>query len=147
MSISVKAVWSGGSRVLRGPIDTRSATQLVVREGAIPITDLSKYVWQVTFLTASGQVLPGGSQGLKLQLNLSVQDDLRVSDDHELNHGTGYTTVACVPIWAYSAKLHQTDLIIGYPFLDGFGLAVDPTAGCRRFTSDSEVLRRLEAGS
>ena len=39
-------------------------------------------------------------------------------------------SVTCEPVWAYEAELHASDLILGYPFLQGFGMLVDPVDNC-----------------
>ena len=39
--------------------------------------------------------------------------------------GTESFTVRTLPLFAYEADLHGTDIIIGYPFLKAFGLQVD----------------------
>ena len=70
-------------------------------------------------MTASGAVMSGGTTGCKLELNFSVA----VLDTEVHNR------VVCESVWAYEADLHSCDLIIGYPYLSGFGLAVDPGAG------------------
>ena len=77
MVMTVQATWPGGERRLRALVDTGSATPLVVRRDVFSETELSKATWPVTFLTASGQVLPGGSSGIKLQLSLVVIVDGR----------------------------------------------------------------------
>ena len=97
-------------------MDTGAAISLVLRHGTFLESDLKKSSWPVKFVTASGAVMPGGTTGLKLELTLPISGFPE----------QGIGRIGCEPVWAYEADLHSTDLIIGYPFLAGFGLAVDP---------------------
>ena len=67
--------------------------------------------------------MTGGSAGMKLQLTFPI----RVQESIEL--------VKCDELWAYEAELHSTDLILGYPFLTGFGLLVDSVNCCLSLSS------------
>ena len=101
-------------------IDTGAAIPLVFRKGLFPESDLSKSTWPVKFVTASGAVMPGGTTGLSVEIVLPVLNSEIVPPRFE--------GVSCAPVWAYEAELHNTDVIIGYPYLAGFGLGVDPGA-------------------
>lgn len=69
--------------------------------------------------------MSGGTTGMRLELSFSVAV-----------HGADTVSrVVCEPIWAYEADLFSTDLIIGYPYLSGFGLAVDPRAATLVFST------------
>jgi predicted aspartyl protease len=111
---------SGDKRQLSALIDTGAAVPVVVKKGLFDSKLLQGSICPVKFVTASGQELTGGTTGLKLQLKFSVRDT-----------ETGMAkNVSCEPIWAYEADLHATDLILGYPFLQGFGLIVDTVENC-----------------
>ena len=122
-----------GVRTVKALVDTGAAIPLVVRTGLFPQHSLRKSVWPVKFVTASGQVMLGGDTGLRMQLGFSIHDS-----------ATGAVSrVLCDPLWCYVAQLHSTDLIVGYPFLDGFGLTVDAAAGCLSITSDVRIRQQV----
>ena len=117
---------SGTTKQLQALVDTGAAIPLVVRSGLFPLTEIQKSVWPVKFVTAAGAVMTGGTTGVKLELSFSVS----APSGHVIPGGDlNSRIVVCEPVWAYEAELHKTDLILGYPFLQGFGLAVDPVAG------------------
>jgi len=108
-----------GMRTVKALVDTGATIPLVVRPGLFPQHKLRKSVWPVKLVTASGQVMPGGDTGLRMQLGFAVHN----GDPDTVSR------VLCDPLWCYVAEIHNNDLLIGYPFLDGFGLTVDPAAG------------------
>ena len=106
-------------------MDTGSATPLVVKKGIVPKDMLMQSAWPVTFVTVDGTVMKGGSAGLRLSLSMVVEQ----SHDHARSEEVSTHVLAvCDPLWAYEAEIHSMDLIIGYPFLQGYGLAVDAAA-------------------
>ena len=126
--ISVLAVCQSGQRELKALIDTGAAVPLVFKTGLFAEDCLKKSVWPVKFVTASGTVMTGGTSGCKLEIWMTVSGS------------EGPEVVACNPLWAYEADLKSCDLIIGYPFLSGFGLGVDPcTNSVFRRTSEKKV--------
>jgi len=52
-----------------------------------------------------------------------------------IKQGSESLTVRTVPLYAYEADLHGTDVIIGYPFLKGFGLQVDVAHDCLKMSA------------
>ena len=111
------------TRNSRALVDTGPAVPIVFRTGLFAASLLQEALWPVKFMTANGQHLQGGKQGLKLQVCLPVRD----SSDYQ-QWGSRSS------LWGYQADLHSTDVILGYPFLRGFGLLVDPVTGCLRCT-------------
>ena len=110
--------------MLRALVDTGAAIPLVFKSGVLPSEKLMKSTYPVKFLTASGAVMSGGTSGCKLELSFAVA--IPGTEDCERVH--------CESVWAYEAELHSCDLIIGYPFLSGFGLGVDARANTLIFT-------------
>ena len=133
--LDVQVTWNGNVRNFKALIDTGAATPLVCRRELFPTTDSQPSVWPVTFITASGGVMNGGSEGLKLQVNLPVYDYTATE--------TRSYTASCEPLWAYVAELGYTYLIIGHPFLEGFGLSVDPASGSLCLTNDQKIRRKV----
>ena len=126
--VSVQVVSGSMTKTLRALIDTGAAMPMVIRSGIFPTSMMQRSVWPVKFVTASGSVMAGGTYGLKLEVSLSVM----IPDES----GTDLVDrVQCQPLWAYEAELHSCDLIIGYPFLKGFGLAIDPGANSLIYSS------------
>ena len=95
-------------------IDTGAAIPLVFRKGLFSESDLSRSTWPVKFVTASGAVMAGGTTGVSMEIVLPVLNSDTQSSRME--------NVTCASVWAYEAELHNTDVIIGYPYLAGFGL-------------------------
>jgi len=118
--IPVEVPGPEGPRKLRALVDTGAAVPLVVKQGLFSQDQLLKSMWPVQFRTASGAKLPGGEFGLYLELSFLVTIPGPNGQDLEMVH--------CEPMWTYEAELHETEMIIGYPFLAGFGLTVDPVA-------------------
>ena len=52
-----------------------------------------------------------------------------------VKNGTESFPVRTVPLFAYEADLHGTDIIIGYPFLKAFGLQVDTACDCLKMSA------------
>ena len=52
--------------------------------------------------------------------------------------GTESFTVRTVPLFAYEADLHGTDIIIEYPFLKAFGLQVDTACDCLKMSASTK---------
>ena len=123
--IPVQARSGSVTQTLRALVDTGAAMPLVIRTGAFPASVIQKSTWPVKFVTASGTVMTGGTTGVKLEISLPVA----VPGQELVNR------VECEALWAYEADLHSTEMIIGYPFLKGFGLAVDPGANSLVFSS------------
>ena len=55
-----------------------------------------------------------------------------------IKDGTESFTVRTVPLFAYEADLHGTDIIIGYPFLKAFGLQVDTACDCLKMSASTK---------
>ena len=139
LTISVQAsTGTGTTKQLLALVDTGAAMPLVVKSGLFPLTEIQKSVWPVKFVTASGTVMPGGTTGVKVEISFAVA----VPQEHGVPGGDKFDkqVVVCEPIWAYEADLHKTDLILGYPFLKGFGLAVDPVAEALIFSPVSDKI-------
>ena len=81
--------------------------------------------------------MDGGTSGLKLEVCLSVMTPDVTGTDW-------VDRVYCQSWWAYEADLHSCDLILGYPFLKGFGLAID--SGANALTYSSVFLKERHAG-
>ena len=119
--VEVSLVTGTETRKARALVDTGAAVPIVFRTGLFAAEKLQKALWPVKFMAANGQRLHGGEQGLRLQVCLPVRDST------DCQHAG-----VCSPLWGYQANLHSTDVILGYSFLRGFGLLVDPVTGCLR---------------
>ena len=108
---------------VRPSLTTETAIPLIIKKGVLPDACLQNSGWPVKYTTANGDAMEGGATGLRVQVSLSV-----LSCQEQV-------LVQCDPMWAYVADLHVIDVIISYPFLEGFGLTVDAAGSCLGFSA------------
>ena len=129
--LKVSCKCDAGEQQLSALVDTGAAVPIVFRRGLFAEKFLKKSVCPVKFVTASGQAMTGGNAGMKLQLTFPI----KVKETTEL--------VCCDELWAYEADLHSTDLILGYPFLNGFGLLIDTVKYCLVLSDDHALKQNM----
>ena len=94
-------------------VDTGCSVPLLLREGIVPTDLLQPAQRPIQLGTATGDPMNGGHHGVYGNLILPVT--LR-SKRLRLN---------CTDIWAYTAPLQDTAMLIGYPFLQSLRLRVN----------------------
>ena len=120
-------------------IDTGCAVPIVFRKGLFADTVLEKASKPIRLLTASGEQLSGGTEGVHLQVTLPVRD-----------FENKRFRAKCGTVWGVEAALSGYDVIVGHPFLALFQLLVDPAHEClRNLPSDAHTvdvaLRKLQS--
>ena len=110
-----------GQRSVKALVDTGCAIPLVFIPGIYTEAQLQESSWPVKCTAANGDLLAGGTHGLKVQLKLPV-----VQRHAESLQERPVICVLTDAVWAYEAGIQGTDLIIGYPFQKGFGISVNP---------------------
>lgn len=95
-------------------VDTGARTPITFRTGLFADRKLITAKYPVRFTQADGTPMTGGRRGLFLSLQLPV-----------CNGADQYQFVRTMPLFAYEADLHGTDVLIGYSFMKAFNLAVD----------------------
>ena len=101
-------------RKVRCLFDSGARIPLTIRHGVFPEEKLKSARYPVQFCTVNGKPMRGGDSGLfaSLRLPICVKGDM-------------FIFVKTMALFAYTADLHDIDIIVGYPFLKAFNLLID----------------------
>ena len=128
--IPVKLSWKTGMRFARALVDTGASFPIIVNSGVLPVEALQQSRFPVRFTNASGLKMSGGNLGAPVRISLPVYED---------TPGESIPVEACCStLWAMTVDIADVDVILGYPFFKLFGLGVDATRDCVRFSAQQK---------